>query len=82
MRHFVKMGKLMVKSSLFKRVPSYFLTKSTERHKDRWVYRSFNLTREINLTREFVWNMIIQQRVACSVIYPCASFSFPIRYLL
>ena len=33
MSHFVKKGKLMVKSSLFKRVPSYFLTKSTERDK-------------------------------------------------
>ena len=27
-----------------------------------------------------VWNMIIQQRVACIVPNPCASFNFPIRY--
>ena len=33
MCHFVKKGKLMIKSSLFKRVPSYFLTKGTERDK-------------------------------------------------
>ena len=30
----------------------------------------------------FVWNMIIHQRVVCSVTYPCASFSFPIGYFL
>ena len=33
MSHLVKKGKLMVKSSLFKRVPSYFLIKRTERDK-------------------------------------------------
>ena len=33
MGHSVKKGKFMVKSSLFKQAPSYFLTKSTERDK-------------------------------------------------
>ena len=46
------------------------------------IYNISQINDVITYPMVLVWNMIIQQRVACSVTSPCAPFNFPIKYFL